>query len=119
LEPAALEGRRVAAFCGLGNPGAFFTTLKEAGAILVSQTAFRDHHRYSTDDWWRIAAAARDSGADLVVTTEKDIVNLAIEVPPEMRTGAPPLFALVIDVEIDEEEALLDLIERRVAERRP
>jgi tetraacyldisaccharide 4'-kinase len=119
LEPSVLEGREVAAFCGLGNPGAFFTTLKEAGATLVSQTAFRDHHRYSLDDWWRIAAAARDSGADLVVTTEKDIVNLAYEVPLEMRAGAPPLYALVIDIEIDRQDALLDLIEERIQRCKP
>ena len=84
---------------------------------MVARSVFRDHHRYSLDDWWRIAAAARDSQADLLVTTEKDIVNLASEVPPEMRTGAPALYALVIDIEIDGEEALLELIEARMRER--
>jgi tetraacyldisaccharide 4'-kinase len=114
LAPSALQGRKVAAFCGLGNPQAFFTTLEEAGATLVSRTVFRDHHRYSLDDWWRIAAAARDSGADLAVTTEKDIANLAADVPREMRTGAPPLYALAIDLQIDDEQGLLDLIDERI-----
>jgi tetraacyldisaccharide 4'-kinase len=119
LEPDELQGKRVAAFGGLGNPTGFYTTLERAGAAVVSRTAFRDHHRYSLDDWWRIAAAARDSGADIVVTTEKDIANLAAEVPPEMRTGAPALYALVIEMEIDEEQALLDWIEHRMREREP
>jgi tetraacyldisaccharide 4'-kinase len=119
LEPSALRGRKVAAFCGLGNPRAFFTTLEEAGATLVSRTAFRDHHRYTLDDWWRIAAAARGAGADILVTTEKDLANLRTEAPPEMRTGAPPFYALVIDLEIDEEQALLDLIEQRMEEGHP
>ena len=60
--------------------------------------------------------AAREAGAELLLTTEKDIVNLAAEVPPEMRTGAPPLYALAIELEIDDEEALLDWIERRIEE---
>ena len=119
LEPQALDGRKVAAFCGLGNPHAFFTTLEQAGADLVSRTAFRDHHRYSLDDWWRIAAAARDCGAELLVTTEKDIANLGADVPREMRTGAPPLYALVIEMQIDDESALLDSIERCMDESRP
>jgi hypothetical protein len=34
-----------------------------------------------------------------------------------MRTGAPALYALVIDIEIDGEEALLELIEARMRER--
>ncbi|MEZ5365347.1 MAG: tetraacyldisaccharide 4'-kinase [Bryobacterales bacterium] len=116
LEPQALSGRKVAAFCGLGNPGGFFTTLEGAGADLVARMEFRDHHRYSLDDWWRIAAEAREAGAELLVTTEKDIVNLAAEVPPEMRTGAPSLYALTIELEIDEEGVLLDWIERRIEE---
>ena len=114
LEIDEVRGTQVAAFCGLGNPEAFFTTLREAGLDPISTTVFSDHHRYSLDDWWRIAAAARDSGADLLVTTEKDIMNLAPEVPPEMRTGAPPLYALEIEMQIDDEEALLEWIAQRL-----
>ncbi len=117
LDPAALAGRRVAAFCGLGNPAALFTTLREAGAELVSRQVFPDHHRYSLDDWWRIAAASRDAGADLLVTTEKDVANLAAQAPRELRTGAPPLYVLVIETHIDDEDALLDLLEQRLEAR--
>ena len=113
LEPGELRGRKVAAFCGLGNPRAFFRTLEEAGAELAMRLALRDHYRYFLDDWWWIAAAARDSGAELLVTTEKDIVNLGPDVPPEMRTCAPPLYALTIELEIDDEQRLLELIEER------
>ena len=52
------------------------------------------------------------------MTTEKDIANLGGEVPREMRTGAPPLYALTIEVEIDDERALLALIEERLEERK-
>ena len=35
------------AFCGIGNPDAFFADLQRWGLHLVGRRAFRDHHRYS------------------------------------------------------------------------
>lgn len=113
-----LAGRAVFAFCGLGAPEAFWRTLKELGCNVVGRRAFPDHHRYSLDDWWRIAADARDCQAEIVLTSEKDLVNLEPEVPPEMRTGAPPLYALIAEQRIDDEQALLDRIEEAVQARR-
>jgi hypothetical protein len=37
---------------------------------------FADHHSYSRGDVRRIIEAAREAGADTVLTTEKDLVNL-------------------------------------------
>ncbi len=118
-EEVALErlaGRGVFAFCGLGNPESFWTTLEDLGCRLEGRLAFRDHHRYTLDDWWRIAAAARDSEAELTVTTEKDLLNLSREAPTEMRTGSPPLHVLAVDLQVDDGDALLDLIEARLDE---
>ncbi len=112
-----LAGRSVFAFCGVGNPDSFRSTLESLGCRLAGSLDFRDHHRYTLDDWWRIAAAARDSGAEMTVTTEKDLVNLSHQAPHEMRTGAPPLHVLVVDLEVDDGEALLDLIEARIETR--
>jgi tetraacyldisaccharide-1-P 4'-kinase len=81
---------------------------------VVGNLSFADHHRYTLDDWWNIAAAARDSGAELTITTQKDLVNLSEEAPQEMRTGAPPLHVLEIDLEIDDCSRLIDLIEQGV-----
>lgn len=106
-----LAGKRVYAFCGLGAPAAFWRTLETAGCRLTGRRAFPDHHRYTLDDWWRIAAEARESGAEIVLTSEKDLPNLEHEAPPEMRTGAPPLYALAVEQRIERESELLDLIE--------
>ena len=111
-----LAGRAVFAFCGLGNPESFWRTLEGLGSRLAGRMAFNDHHRYSLDDWWRIAAAARESEAELTITTEKDLQNLSHEAPSEMRTGAPPLHVLKVDLEVDDGGKLVDLIEARVSE---
>jgi tetraacyldisaccharide 4'-kinase len=44
--PDWLKGRRVYAFCGVGNPGSFRRTLESAGADVVKFRAFPDHHVY-------------------------------------------------------------------------
>src|SRR5512133_1094786 len=44
---AALAGRRVLAFAGIGDPQKFFATLAEAGVALAATRSFADHHRYT------------------------------------------------------------------------
>ena len=67
---------RVAAFCGLANPQAFFETLQEAGAHVVTTAVFADHHRYTSDEVRKLSRSAAAAGATVLVTTEKDRVNL-------------------------------------------
>lgn len=68
--------RKYFAFCGIGNPGAFFSNLREWGFQITGQRAFPDHHRYSEREVGSLADAARASGADGVICTEKDVYNL-------------------------------------------
>jgi tetraacyldisaccharide 4'-kinase len=107
-------GRKAFAFSGIGNPGSFVRGLEDLGLEVAGAMHFADHHRYTLDDWWRIASAARDSGAELTITTQKDLVNLSAQAPQEMRTGAPPLHVLEIELVIDDGGALIDLIEKGV-----
>ena len=48
--------------------------LRELGAELVATLEYPDHHRYSLADWRAIRSAA--DRAELVLTTEKDLVKL-------------------------------------------
>jgi tetraacyldisaccharide 4'-kinase len=92
---AALAGRRVLAFAGIGDPERFFRTLRIHGIDVAGTRSFPDHHPYSEaeiDDL--MAAAARD--ASVLVTTEKDLARLreAGGLPPRMRGIAPFLITL-------------------------
>ncbi len=76
LPPDALAGKRVFAFCGIGNPAAFRNTLAAIGADVRGFTVFRDHHVYSLREMDRIMESAKTCEADWIVTTEKDIMKL-------------------------------------------
>ena len=71
-----LEGQRILAVCGIGNPEAFAGTLRELEPEAVELLAFPDHHLYSLADLNDIIARTRDIGVNIVVTTEKDSQKL-------------------------------------------
>jgi len=71
-----LEGRSVAAFCGIGNPEGFRRTLANLGASVVGFRAFPDHHAYAGSDVASLAEWVRGLGADLALTTQKDLVKV-------------------------------------------
>lgn len=93
-----LRGRRVVAFAGIGRPAKFFASLREAGAQVLEQRAFADHHRYTPPELDRLQAQAERLGAALV-TTAKDRVRL----PEPLRDH---VLVLPVRVRFEETEAL-------------
>jgi tetraacyldisaccharide 4'-kinase len=77
---AELRGQRTVAFCGIGNPGAFATTVRSLGVMLDEEPiAFADHHAYTDIDLERIRIAAGQSAAQTVLCTLKDLVKIPVE----------------------------------------
>lgn len=72
---AALQGRRVLAFAGIGDPTRFFETLRDSGIEVAGERAFADHHPYSPAEIESLISDARRDGLTLV-TTEKDLARL-------------------------------------------
>jgi tetraacyldisaccharide 4'-kinase len=68
--------RPVVALAGIARPEAFFADLEAAGWRLAARLAFRDHQPFTPADVAAIAARVRETGADAVLTTEKDAVRL-------------------------------------------
>jgi tetraacyldisaccharide 4'-kinase len=99
LAPDELRGLKVFALAGVANPGGFLETLKELGVSVTGKLLYRDHHAYSKTDFNAIKAAA--ARAELIVTTEKDGVKLE-----RFTEGKVPIYAIEIEVVIDEAEAL-------------
>ena len=75
-DPAA----RVVAFAGIARPERFFNALRSLGYDVARELTFRDHHWYTPRDLETIRAAARDTNASLIVTTEKDAVRCDMDV---------------------------------------
>jgi len=100
---ADLAQGAVGAFCGIGNPEGFRLTLAGRCRSLLGFRAFPDHHPYSAADVADLTNWSRGLGADLVLTTQKDLVKLRAA-----TLGSIPLSALRIGLEITEGAALLD-----------
>lgn len=97
-----LDNRRVVAFAGIGRPEKFFTTLREAGALVVEAHGFADHHVYARPEIARLRDRATQANATLI-TTEKDFVRLA----PNRREA---IEALPVHAVFDDETAFARLI---------
>lgn len=74
-EAAALKGRRVLAFAGIGRPEKFADSLRGIGAELAGLRSFPDHHPYGEAEIAALEAEAAALKADLI-TTAKDHVRL-------------------------------------------
>jgi tetraacyldisaccharide 4'-kinase len=67
---------RFLAFCGIGNPGAFFTDARAWGLQALQERSFADHHLYTPREAAELEQAAASCGADALLCTEKDVWNL-------------------------------------------
>jgi len=102
---------RIAAFCGIGNPRAFFADLRRWGFNLVAEDAFPDHHVYTDEEIQRLAASARENGAAALLTTQKDAVKFCQDWRAPLPILACQIEARIIDAE-DFERTLLSYLER-------
>ncbi len=100
------------AFCGLGNPEAFWRTMRGMGVEPVFRWTFADHHVYTPLQLKRLARQARARGATALVTTEKDAMNL----PERALEAIAPLdlYWLKIETSIEKEDELSEFLERRL-----
>jgi tetraacyldisaccharide 4'-kinase len=98
---AAVAGKPLVAFAGIGRPEKFFESLRRLGCDLRATRAFADHHPYGPKDMTELRALAAAHDAALV-TTAKD----AVRWPPDAERRP-----LVLEVEIAwRDEAALDLL---------
>jgi tetraacyldisaccharide 4'-kinase len=97
-----LGGRRVLAVSALADPSSFYAMLRELEVDLVGVLEYPDHYQYQTTDWQSIKRAA--AAAELVVTTEKDLVKLERFPFPRSTIGA---LRLEISMGADEDRLML------------
>jgi tetraacyldisaccharide 4'-kinase len=108
---AALTGRRVLAFAGIGDPQKFFATLAEAGVTSAHQRSFPDHHRYTGIEAQTLCDEAERAGLELV-TTEKDVARLTGGA--DTAQLAKRAHALPVTLAIDQAESFKGLLLARV-----
>ena len=98
------------AFCGLGNPDAFFRDLGNWGLAICGQASFPDHHRYTQRDILEVRRAGKRAGASAFVTTEKDAQNLG-----GLAFEEAPLYIAVIDLVVTPEADFRNVLDQTLA----
>ncbi len=100
------------AFCGIGNPQAFFDDLAGWGVKIVGHSIFPDHHRYSAADISRIRSDARSAGAATLICTEKDMFNLR-----DLAMSSLPVFSARIQLSLSDPEGFWRALQSTIASR--
>jgi tetraacyldisaccharide 4'-kinase len=80
------------AFAGIAKPERFYSDLEHAGWTLTGRRSFGDHHHFSDREIEEVIRAAKSSGAEVILTTEKDIVRLG---------SRPLILAVPLEVTIE------------------
>ena len=98
-----LDGRPVLVLCGIANPASFARTVADTGARVTRVLAYPDHHPFTPSELDRAVSLAEGSGAECIVTTEKD----AVRIPPD-HAIVNHLAALDIELRVTSGENALE-----------
>ena len=90
-----LKGRRVAALSAIARPESFEGFLEQLGSELVLADHYADHHRYTQQELIDFVNQAKEAGAEMIVTTEKDAVRM-----PRLDRCDVPIYYLRIQIDI-------------------
>ncbi|MCV9939585.1 tetraacyldisaccharide 4'-kinase [Boseaceae bacterium BT-24-1] len=111
---AELADLPVLAVSGIGRPEKFAATLRAAGAQLVGERAYGDHHAYTAGDVAALIAEAK-AQACCIAVTEKDMVKLAPLWPVAERSL---LLCVPVTLIFEDEPALDALLRASLARTR-
>lgn len=112
---AALAGKRVLAFAGIGDPGRFIRTLRAGGIDIVRERAFADHHPFSQGEIEALIAEAARDGLTLV-TTEKDLARL--RTAQGLPSWASAIVPFAVTLEFDDPGRLRKFVSERLFQAR-
>ena len=96
-QPLPEDPSVVLAFCGVGSPDGFLSSLKPLGLRIARLEVFPDHHWYSPADVARLAESVHQLGAQAAVTTWKDLIRMG---PENWPSSGPPLLVAHLELKI-------------------
>ena len=112
---AALRGKRVLAFAGIGDPARFFRTLRASGIEVVGERGFADHHPFSQGEIEALIADAKRDALTLV-TTEKDLAR--IRTVTGLPEWAREIVPFAVTLEFDDAVQLRKFVASRLFQAR-
>jgi len=107
-----LAGKKIYAFCGIGNPDAFFQTLTDMALNIVGTKVYNDHHVYTNDDIATIYEDASYKKAEFVLTTHKDWIKTALLCIDKFQI---PFAAMLVELEfVEGQEKIIALVNKAI-----
>jgi tetraacyldisaccharide 4'-kinase len=115
LDLEGRERRRIAAFCGIGNPAGFRHTLVQCGFEISSWRELPDHCSYGQKQIASVIQWLEPQDVEHAICTCKDLVKI-----PHDHLGGKRLWALKIELEIARgREALEEMLKRFLGQAAP
>ncbi|MBL7190220.1 tetraacyldisaccharide 4'-kinase [bacterium] len=99
-----LKRKKAAGFCGIAEPQRFYDSLEDLGIHIDELLSFKDHCRYTSSEQEKISRFFVESGAEIMITTEKDAVKL----PPILHLL--PIYYLAVRIELENEDAFKKML---------
>ncbi len=109
LELNSLSAQRVALLSAIGNNDNFYKSLQPIFPNIVKHYKFRDHHWYTPQDVEKICEQLSKKNIHSIITTEKDSIKLR-RFTPIFEKFNIKLISAVMELRIEEENALLDTV---------
>lgn len=113
IDSATFTGKKIAVLCGIGNPRAFAADLRQLGLVITSENFFADHYAYTQEDMGRVIEAAQKSGAEMIITTEKDAVRLE-----SLQMTGMAVYAAVLQMQSEQEAEFQQLLLQTVSRKK-
>lgn len=105
---AELKGKKAVLFSGLATNAFFFKTLSQSGIIILDHLEFKDHYRYKKADILKINDTARQKGAHIILTTQKDWVKIDTNC-----TWAADVGIIGVEIQFESDDAFRSLVKVR------
>jgi tetraacyldisaccharide 4'-kinase len=114
VAPQVFSRKRVATLSGIARPERLLHDLRHFGIEIVSSHTFPDHHKYTAKEFRDALQSAIEAGAEALVTTEKDAINLSEAAPAESHL---PVYIAQIEFRCEDEIAFKGLLLRSLTRR--
>lgn len=100
-----LNGKKAVLFSGLANNESFYHSAMKFNVNILHHLEFKDHHYYKRSDILSINKMVKKTGADLILTTEKDWTKLEKDI--EWRVS---LIVIGIQIEFEYPQKFRDYL---------
>ena len=102
-------GENAFVLAAIGNPLQFISDLENLGLNISGQVLMRDHHPFSQEDMYDVIREFKDSGAEFIITTEKDAIRMN-----HLNLSKAPLYSVGLEVYSSDEKKFREWLLKRL-----